>query len=53
MLIKRPLVTEKSIANQNVGKYSFVVDKRATKFQLASEFEKLFAISIRLIRVIV
>ena len=44
MLIKRPLVTEKSIANQNVGKYSFVIDKRATKFQLASEFEKLFAI---------
>ncbi len=44
MLIKRPLVTEKSIANQNVGKYTFVVDKKATKSQLASEFEKLFAI---------
>jgi len=44
MIIKRPLVTEKSIAAQSVGKYGFVVDLKASKGQVAHEFESLFGI---------
>ena len=44
MIIKRPLVTEKSIAAQSVGKYGFVVDLKASKGQVAAEFESLFGI---------
>lgn len=42
MIIKRPLVTEKAITAQNMGKYAFVVDAKATKGQIASEFESFF-----------
>jgi len=44
MIIKRPLVTEKAIAAQSVGKYSFVVDNKATKGQVAANFLALFGI---------
>ena len=44
MIIKRPLVTEKAIAAQSVGKYSFVVDLKANKNQVATEFQNLFGI---------
>lgn len=45
MIIKRPLVTEKAIAAQSIGKYSFFVDKKATKNQVAAEFKLLFGIN--------
>lgn len=44
MIIKRPLVTEKAIAAQSVGKYGFVVDLKATKGQVSTEFYSLFGI---------
>ncbi len=44
MLIKKPLVTEKAISAQSQGKYSFVVDKKATRSQVASEFFRIFNI---------
>jgi large subunit ribosomal protein L23 len=44
MLIKKPLVTEKAIAAQAQGKYSFIVDKKATRSQVAAEFFKIFNI---------
>ncbi len=45
MIIKRPLVTEKAIAAQSIGKYYFVVDKKANKNQVATEFKSLFGIT--------
>ncbi|MFA6007812.1 MAG: 50S ribosomal protein L23 [Candidatus Shapirobacteria bacterium] len=44
MIIKRPLVTEKAISAQSKGKYSFMVDLKANKNQVASEFESLFGV---------
>jgi large subunit ribosomal protein L23 len=44
MIIKRPLVTEKSIAAQSTGKYGFIVDNKASKTQVATEFLALFGI---------
>ena len=44
MIIKRPLVTEKAITAQSKGKYAFIVDLKANKNQVASEFESLFGV---------
>jgi large subunit ribosomal protein L23 len=44
MFIKRPLVTEKAIAAQAQGKYSFVVEFGASKINIASEFFHYFGI---------
>jgi ribosomal protein L23 len=44
MLIKRPIVTEKGILSQAKSKYVFLVDNRATKSQITSEFFKLFGV---------
>ena len=44
MIIKKPLVTEKAIAAQSVGKYSFIVDNKATKGQIATVFQSYFGI---------
>ncbi|HNY04280.1 MAG TPA: 50S ribosomal protein L23 [Candidatus Woesebacteria bacterium] len=45
MIIKRPLVTEKAITAQSIGKYSFIVDQKANKNQVASEFKSLFGVN--------
>lgn len=44
MFIKRPLITEKAIAAQSKGKYSFVVEFSASKINIASEFFHYFGI---------
>ena len=44
MIFKKPLITEKALSHQTVGKYSFVVDRQASKDQVAVEFQKLFGI---------
>jgi len=53
MIIKRPLVTEKSIAAQVGGKYGFVVDNKATKSQVAHEFESLFGIKPLMVNIFI
>lgn len=44
MIIKRPVVTEKAILAQQNGKYAFVIDPKATKSQVAAQFQSLFGI---------
>jgi len=41
-LILKPLVTEKSLALQTIGKYSFWVDRLASKNQIANAFKQIF-----------
>jgi large subunit ribosomal protein L23 len=53
MIIKRPLVTEKAIAAQTVGKYGFIVDTKATKGQVATEFQSLFGIKPQKVNLLV
>ena len=46
-VIKRPLVTEKSTSQRNKeNKYSFQVDKNATKIQIAKVVENLFKVKV-------
>lgn len=41
-IILRPVITEASMANVHMGKYTFVVDKRANKIEIAKAVETLF-----------
>jgi large subunit ribosomal protein L23 len=45
-LIKRALVSEKSFMAAGNGKFTFIIDKRADKNQIASVCEKLFKVTV-------
>ena len=45
-IIKRPVVTEKSNDELQQGKYTFEVNKKATKVQIANAVEKLFEVKV-------
>ena len=45
-IIIAPIVTEKSSANLQEGKYTFEVSKKATKIQIANAVEKLFEVKV-------
>lgn len=45
MAIKKPLISEKAIMTQSLGKYTFVVDASASKGQIAVEFKKVFGVT--------
>ena len=44
--ILRPVVTEKSNDELQQGKYTFEVNKKATKVQIANAVEKLFEVKV-------
>ena len=46
-IIKRPIITEKSmLLVENLNKYTFSVDKRANKVQIARAIEELFNVKV-------
>lgn len=47
VILKRPIITEK--ANQrseDLGQYTFIVDKNANKFQIAKAVEDMFSVKV-------
>lgn len=44
--IIRPIVTEKSSAELQAGKYTFEVSKKATKIDIAKAVEKIFEVKV-------
>jgi len=44
MALKKPLISEKAIITQSLGKYTFIVDADASKSQIAIEFARVFGI---------
>ena len=50
-VIKGPLITEKlDAAREKLRQYSFIVDKKATKYDVAHAVEKLFKVSVEGVR---
>jgi large subunit ribosomal protein L23 len=50
-VIKGPLITEKlDQAREKFRQYSFIVDKKATKYDVANAVEKLFKVSVEGVR---
>mgnify|MGYP000981847474 CR=1 FL=1 len=45
-IIKKPFITEKSNAEVADGKYTFIVDKKATKTEIKKAIEKLFQVKV-------
>ncbi len=45
-IIERPLVTEKSMAGADQGKYTFRVDKNANKIEIAQAVEQIFNVKV-------
>ncbi len=46
-IIKRPVVTEQSMAQMQDRKYTFEVDKRANKIQIRKAVEEIFGVSVK------
>jgi len=45
-IIIKPIITEKSSDNLQEGKYTFKVNKKATKVEIAKAVEKLFGVKV-------
>jgi large subunit ribosomal protein L23 len=45
-VLRRPLVTEKSVRQSGMRQYGFVVDKRASKTQIKEAVETLFNVNV-------
>lgn len=45
-IIVAPIITEKSSSAMQEGKYTFEVNKKATKIQIANAVEKLFEVKV-------
>ncbi len=51
-IIIRPIITEKSSIAQSEGKYTFEVNKKATKIDIRNAVEKLFEVKVIDVRTI-
>ncbi|MBY5161564.1 50S ribosomal protein L23 [Salsipaludibacter albus] len=45
-IIKRPVISEKSYGALDEDKYTFIVDKRATKTQIKAAVEEVFDVKV-------
>lgn len=45
-VIRKPIITEKSVALIEQNKYTFVVDKHATKIDIKRAVEKIFNVKV-------
>ena len=52
-IIKAPVVTEKSGAMNQIGKYVFKVDPKANKTEIKLAIEKIFHVHVKSIRSII
>jgi large subunit ribosomal protein L23 len=51
-MLKRPIISEKSIIQGTVNKYTFLVEQAAPKVQIAQAVEKLFKVKVTDVNVI-
>ncbi|MDP2860602.1 MAG: 50S ribosomal protein L23 [bacterium] len=49
-VIKKPKITEKSLERAASGWYTFIVDKKATKFQIKTAIETSFSVKVLEVR---
>ncbi|MHA6246598.1 50S ribosomal protein L23 [Pontibacter sp. CAU 1760] len=45
-ILKRPIITEKFAALNEVGKYAFEVHRNANKVEIRKEIEKLYGVTV-------
>jgi large subunit ribosomal protein L23 len=52
-ILKQPIISEKSFAAAESGKYVFLVAKRATKIEIAKAVEKAFKVHVLSINTVI
>lgn len=52
-VIVKPLVTEKASAQNEHGKYGFIVSKKANKVQIKKEVEKTYGVTVESVNTMV
>lgn len=52
LIIKKPIISEKSIHQGAVNKYTFLVDAVATKGEVATEITKIFKVKVTAVNMI-
>ena len=45
-IIKRPIITEQSMEQTEIKRYTFEVDKRANKIEIAKAVEEIFGVKV-------
>ena len=45
-IIKRPIITEQSMADTEMKRYTFEVDKEANKIEIAKAVEEIFGVKV-------
>lgn len=46
-IIRKPIVTERSMDDMEQGKYTFVVDRHATKPEIKAAIEEIFGVKVQ------
>lgn len=46
-IIKRPIITEQSMSMTEMKRYTFEVDKRANKIEIAKAMEEVFGVKVK------
>ncbi|SHH16215.1 LSU ribosomal protein L23P [Anaerosphaera aminiphila DSM 21120] len=46
-IVRKPIVTEKSMDDMERGNYTFVVDKNATKLEIKNAIEEIFDVKVQ------
>ena len=52
LVIKKPIITEKSMKDAETHRYTFLVDRKANKNQIAQAVEQLFKVNVLGVRTI-
>ena len=50
-IIKRPIITEQSMADTEMKRYTFEVAKSANKIEIAKAVEQIFGVKLSLIHI--
>jgi large subunit ribosomal protein L23 len=52
LVLKRPIITEKALSLSALGKYTFEVDKKATKPEIKRAVKKAFDVDVQAVQII-
>ena len=51
-VIKRPALTEKSVRGESAGKYTFIVNEKATKIDVKNAVKQLFGAKVAKVNIV-
>lgn len=52
VIIRKPVISEKSISQGRISKYTFLVDSKATRNQIKKAVSELFKVTVRSVSIV-